>query len=308
MKRSAALLGLLALLGLPDRAHALANRVFVSARSGSDANACDNINTPCQTFAGAVTQVNAGGEVIALDSGGYGPVTITKALTIEAPPGILAFIHPPSGTAVTVNAGGSDVIVLRGLVLNGGTSNGIQYSGGGALHVESCVISGFTLSGIGFYSAGQLFVNDATIRDNGVGIAINDPAAMAWIDKSHLVHNTGSGGVGVYQGHVVVRRSVLSANGTGLNAGGFVAEESLGGTLGFVENCVLDGNTQGVVVFSDPASSATIRVSNSTITNNTQKGVGAGTTGNGTPTLSRVNNTLRDNASDGAFTGTFTAQ
>src|ERR1022692_4259039 len=89
----------------------LANRVFVSARSGSDANSCDNILTPCQTFAGAVLQLNPGGEAIVLDSGGYGPVTITQAVTIEAPPGVLAFIHPPSGgDAVPVNASGATVV------------------------------------------------------------------------------------------------------------------------------------------------------------------------------------------------------
>lgn len=37
-------------------AFALADRVFVSARSGNDGNSCDNVNTPCQTFAGAVLQ------------------------------------------------------------------------------------------------------------------------------------------------------------------------------------------------------------------------------------------------------------
>ena len=63
---------------------ALANRVFVSARSGNNLNACDNVNTPCQTFAGAVLQLNPDGEVIVLDSGGYGPVTI--AGVIERPP------------------------------------------------------------------------------------------------------------------------------------------------------------------------------------------------------------------------------
>src|ERR1035438_945957 len=54
-------------------AHAisLSNRVFVSQRSGNDANACNNILTPCQTFAGAVLQLNPGGEAIVLDSGGY---------------------------------------------------------------------------------------------------------------------------------------------------------------------------------------------------------------------------------------------
>src|ERR1700757_2337335 len=102
-------------------AEGLANRVFVSARSGNNANSCDTIATPCQTFAGAVVQLNPGGEAIVLDSGGYGAVTITQALTIEAPPGVLAFVHPSFGDAVTVNAGASDTVVLRGLVLNGST-------------------------------------------------------------------------------------------------------------------------------------------------------------------------------------------
>src|ERR1017187_1741356 len=96
----------------------LANRVFVSARSGNDANACDNVKTPCQTFAGAVLQLNSGGEAIVLDTGGYGPVTLTQSLTITAPPGVLAFIHPPAGEAIVVDAPGATV-VLRGLTLNG---------------------------------------------------------------------------------------------------------------------------------------------------------------------------------------------
>src|SRR5512132_4419502 len=123
----------------------LANRVFVSARSGNNANACDNILTPCQTFAGAVVQLNPGGEAIVLDSGGYGPVTITQSLTIEAPPGVLAFIHPPSGDAITINAG-SGTVTLRGLVLNVGT-NGILITSVGTLNVENCFITGF-LQGI----------------------------------------------------------------------------------------------------------------------------------------------------------------
>ena len=54
---------LLVALFLPPSAQAisLANRVFVSARSGNDANACSNILTPCQRFAGAVVQLNPGG-------------------------------------------------------------------------------------------------------------------------------------------------------------------------------------------------------------------------------------------------------
>ena len=76
----------------------LSNRVFISARNGNDSNPCSSILTPCQTIAGAAAQLNPGGEAIVLDSGGYGVVTITKALTIEAPPGVLAFVHPPAST------------------------------------------------------------------------------------------------------------------------------------------------------------------------------------------------------------------
>ena len=60
---------------------------------GNDVNNCASILTPCQTLAGAAAQVAVGGEVIILNSGDYGPVTITRALTIEAPPGVLGFIQ-----------------------------------------------------------------------------------------------------------------------------------------------------------------------------------------------------------------------
>jgi hypothetical protein len=46
------------------------SRVFVAARSGNDANACNNVATPCQTFAGAIAQVSAGGEIIVVETGG----------------------------------------------------------------------------------------------------------------------------------------------------------------------------------------------------------------------------------------------
>jgi hypothetical protein len=119
-------------------AFGLANRVFVSARSGSNSNSCDNILTPCLTFAGAVVQLNPDGEVIVLDSGGYGPVTITKGVTIEAPAGVTAFIHPASGSAITVNAGPSDKVTLRALTLNGGSDNGITVNSVGTWPRPGC--------------------------------------------------------------------------------------------------------------------------------------------------------------------------
>ena len=173
-------------------AFGLANRVFVSARSGNNANACDNINTPCQTFAGALPKLNPDGEMIVLDSGGYGSVTITQGVTIEAPAGVTAFIHPSSGDAIIVNAG-TGRVTLRGLVLNVGTHNGITINSVGTLNVENCFITGFPSGrGISMLSAGRLNVKGTDIKACFFGLEIANAAglAQASIDRCHLDGNT----------------------------------------------------------------------------------------------------------------------
>lgn len=55
-------------------------RTFVSSQ-GSDSNNC-SVSAPCRSFAAAELPTNAGGEITVLDPGGYGAVTITKALSI----------------------------------------------------------------------------------------------------------------------------------------------------------------------------------------------------------------------------------
>src|SRR5882672_11712612 len=80
-------------------AFAQATRTWVSG-AGDDVNPCSR-TAPCKTFAGAISKTAAGGEIDALDPGGFGAVTITKSITIDAccMAGILA-----AGTnGVTVN-------------------------------------------------------------------------------------------------------------------------------------------------------------------------------------------------------------
>jgi hypothetical protein len=87
-----------------------------------------------------------------LDSGGYGPFTITQGVSITAPQGIYAGISVFSGTGIVVNAGSSDTVVLRGLPINnqGSTGDGISFSNLGMLHVENCIVNGFgDTSGLG---------------------------------------------------------------------------------------------------------------------------------------------------------------
>ena len=68
-----------------------AQRVFVSS-SGSDANTASGcgLAAPCRSFSSAQTVVSDGGEIVALDAAGYGPITITKNVTVTANPGFYA--------------------------------------------------------------------------------------------------------------------------------------------------------------------------------------------------------------------------
>ena len=63
----------------PLSAHAQATRTWVSG-VGDDVNPCSR-TAPCKTWAGAISKTAAGGEIDALDPGGFGAVTITKAVS-----------------------------------------------------------------------------------------------------------------------------------------------------------------------------------------------------------------------------------
>src|SRR5882724_7677075 len=86
MKRSIQLLlSLLLFLALVPMVSAQATRTWVSG-VGDDVNPCSR-TAPCKTFAGAISKTAAGGEIDALDPGGFGTVTITKSLTIDGTKG-----------------------------------------------------------------------------------------------------------------------------------------------------------------------------------------------------------------------------
>ena len=64
------------------QAATLPQRTFVSAERGNDNNSC-TIAAPCRSFNTAVNRVQPGGDVVALDSGEYLPVTVLQAVTLE---------------------------------------------------------------------------------------------------------------------------------------------------------------------------------------------------------------------------------
>jgi hypothetical protein len=100
-------------------ANAQASRTFVSG-VGNDLNPCSR-TAPCANFFGALSKTAAGGEIDCLDSGGFGTVTIDRSLTIDCT-GVGGSILAVGGTsAITVNAGPNDRVVLRNLTEMGTT-------------------------------------------------------------------------------------------------------------------------------------------------------------------------------------------
>src|SRR5256714_7223784 len=154
-------------------AQAQATRTWVSG-VGDDANPCSR-TAPCKTFAGAISKTAAGGEIDALDPAGYGAVTITKAITIDGGGGQVASVLVSGTNGIVVQAGPSDVVILRNLRLNGiGTGiNGIRFLSGKALIVDKCEIFGFTT--------------------NGVDIALG-ASAQAWVTETNI-ENIGQSGI-----------------------------------------------------------------------------------------------------------------
>src|SRR5205823_1187733 len=99
------------------------NRTFV-ASTGLDTNPCSRTQ-PCRSFETAVNAVVTDGEVIVLDSAGYGPATITKGVSIIAPAGVYAGVTVTSNNGFLLNAPGVTINVT-GLTFTGlGGTNGI---------------------------------------------------------------------------------------------------------------------------------------------------------------------------------------
>ena len=204
-------------------AHA-AQRTFVST-GGSDANACSLV-APCRGFAKAITVTDPGGEVVVLDSGGYGSVAVIKNVTIFAPAGVYAGISVFAATdGITVTAPAAKV-VLRGLTINGqGGNNGIRVQAG-EVHVESTVISNMGQAGIRIEGGSSVRISGTVSRSNVDGLRIV-PAAGAisvLIRDSEFSNNT-TAGIGVTPSAggataqvTVERSSITKGNGAGVVA------------------------------------------------------------------------------------------
>jgi hypothetical protein len=220
-------------------------RTWVSGL-GNDANApgCQQA-TPCRLLQTAFNNTNPGGQVVALDSAGYGPITINKSITIEGSPGVQAFIFvAPSTTGITVSGGAAtDTVLLRNIFVDGSgapSTTGLSHTSAARLEVENCTFrslttgvsvtnakmdlrnstitgntTGATVSGTGTdggaasVATALLTIDGGSISFNGTGLFMTNPGANP-IFNIH-VHSTGSGWFTNFMGNT----TAVSGTGTG---------------------------------------------------------------------------------------------
>jgi hypothetical protein len=152
------------LLVFTGPAGALTAETWVS-RTGSDAGGCP-ITAPRRTFAFAHGQTSTNGTINILSSGNFGPVTITKSISIVAD-GADAVVNTVAGGAAIIVNGASIVVSLRGLTIDASSGHGVSFVNGAALHVRDCVIRRSN-DGIRFAPSSktsELFVADSIIAD-----------------------------------------------------------------------------------------------------------------------------------------------
>lgn len=246
--------------------NAQATRTWVSG-VGDDANPCSR-TAPCKTFAGAISKTAPGGEIDALDPGGFGALTITKSITLDGGGGQVASVLVAGTNGIVVAAAATDVVIIRNLRLDGllgaGNANaginGIRWISGKALHIENVDIFGFNNNGIDVAKSdgGNLFITNTVVQNcaqSGVR-ATNTTATMnATINNSTF---EGNGFVGVFASDFSTF-SVTNSTSSG-NQFGYVTQTSAGGLT------------------------AAMNILNSSASNNSSTGVQAGGNG-GTNTI-----------------------
>lgn len=299
-------------LAASSLAHAQATRTWVSG-VGDDVNPCSR-TAPCKTFAGAISKTFIGGEIDALDPGGFGAITITKSITIDGASGF-ASVLASGTTGVIINlTNASDPerrVTLRRLSINGTGASGaigqrtgvkgvsiLQGTAGltTTVHVENCYIQNFTQEGINVNVGSSSFVSikDTNIQNCNVGVNFTSSTGflVGDLDRVRVEKMTGNGVVYGTNSFGTLRGSWVVSNGTdGVSMG----SGNISGRVN-LDGCIVNNNGSAGVRSGGAGSS--LIISNTSIQANS---TGAATGGGALE--SHGNNQISNNGAAGsAFT------
>lgn len=215
-------------------AEAQVPRTFVSV-AGNDANDCLNPSTACRTINGAIGKVDANGEVIIVTTGSYAGANITKAVRINAPTGIVAY----AGQAITIAAGASDVVVIRGFTVKAlvpGTGTGFVITSAGQVTLERAVVDGWAV-GISVASANTtLVLTDSVVRNTTTGLQTTSGATAPKVSVLKTRFEKNVTGLDAQTGTIAAARSTFSGNTTGIT--GAAASVSMA-----LDRCMVTNNS-----------------------------------------------------------------
>jgi hypothetical protein len=177
---------------------------------GDDVNPCSR-TAPCKTWAGALSKTAEGGEIDALDPGGFGGVTITKAMTLEGThgAGFGSILNASiSGVIINITTGthvNDAVVILRSLYIQGasqspsgtGASRGVNYLKGARVFIDDCHFENQTTSGItaNLTSQGALFVNNCDFENTNVAITATTTVNPLTLNVRNIVVHGNTNGL-----------------------------------------------------------------------------------------------------------------
>lgn len=238
------------------------------ASDGNDNRGRCTLAAPCRTFQVAHDTVDARGQVVAIDTADYGPLTITKSVAIVGSPGAAAGISVAAGNGITVATAGVDVVVRNVQVVGAGGARGIDMSAGRSLVLEGVIVSNMANDGVHVSAAQSLAIVDSAMRGNGRHGAFVDSGSTS-IVRSQFIGNgghgfsleAGNGGAGA-----TVNDSVASENGDR----GFSSKSVLNSSRMTVARSTASRNAGGGFVneHAAPFADAHVTVAASTATRN----------------------------------------
>jgi hypothetical protein len=235
---------------LTTQAHAV-QRAHVSALAGTDANTATGctVPAPCRTFQAAISVVDTNGEVVALDSGGYGAVNITKSISLTAPTGVYAGISVFPGSDGVTMATPNIYVTLRGITINSqGGNNGINVSAVSTLSVENVVVTNFTginRAGIRVAARARVNVTDSLLRNNEFGLYFSGGAAASVIRTTVLGYGSSgvyADGAGNTDTNVSVTDSTITSYGSAITNAGNVTSDPGSSTITLSQNKLIANN------------------------------------------------------------------
>jgi hypothetical protein len=162
-------------------------RTAVSSK-GLDSNTCQ-VAQPCRTLTAALVHTAASGEVIVLDSAGYGATLIDKSVSISAADGIYAGVTVGASGGFVIN-GPNIQVLLKGFVINyaSGTPTAIDIEQAGTVRLENLQISGFSGAGAGVAiddnaatADSHLLLKNVTMRNGDIGLRVNGSTLAKWV-------------------------------------------------------------------------------------------------------------------------------